>query len=183
MSIRLWTEKQEIRTIIAFLKKSGNLTIKSTNKYSVITIINWHRYQCKGSDDQPSDQPTANQQLTTYKNEKNIKNKISPEEILSAISALMERYPDRETTNQTFQAISSTRKSKRIADSVKLSIVQSLGTVGLLKNVHLRRCAANIIAQRISIYASLFGFCAPCSSPFLNSPRKIGFFNRPTVPG
>ena len=32
----------------------------------------------------------------------------------------------------------------------------------LLKNAHLLRCASNFIAQRISIYASLFGFCTPC---------------------
>ena len=117
--------EQEIRTIIAFLKNSGNLTIKSTNKYSVITIINWHRYQCNGSDDQPPDQPTANQQLTTYKNEKNIKNKISPEEILSEISGLMERYPDLETVNRAFQAVASTRQSNRITDSVKIKILRS----------------------------------------------------------
>jgi len=32
----------------------------------------------------------------------------------------------------------------------------------LLKNAYLLRCATNLIARRISIYASLFGFCAPC---------------------
>jgi hypothetical protein len=32
----------------------------------------------------------------------------------------------------------------------------------LLKNAHLLRCAAYLIAQRISLYASLFGFCALC---------------------
>ncbi|NPU86365.1 MAG: hypothetical protein HPY65_17945 [Syntrophaceae bacterium] len=36
---------QEIRTIIDFLKRTENLTIKSTNKYSIITIINWNTYQ------------------------------------------------------------------------------------------------------------------------------------------
>lgn len=43
----------------------------------------------------------------------------------SQISELEKRYSDQETINQTFQAISSTRKSKRIADSVKLSILKS----------------------------------------------------------
>jgi hypothetical protein len=32
----------------------------------------------------------------------------------------------------------------------------------LLKNTHLLRFAANLIARRISIYDSLFGFCTPC---------------------
>ncbi len=47
--------------------------------------------------------------------------------IFSKISELEKRYSDQETINQTFQAISSTRKSSRIADSVRLSILQSWG--------------------------------------------------------
>jgi hypothetical protein len=31
------------------------------------------------------------------------------------------------------------------------------------------RCAANLTAQPISVYDSLFGFCAPCISAFLSS--------------
>jgi len=41
---------REIRTILNFLKKSGNLTIKTTNKFSVITIINWNSYQAEESE-------------------------------------------------------------------------------------------------------------------------------------
>ena len=37
--------EQQIRTILAFLRKAGNLTIKTTNKFSIITIINWPTYQ------------------------------------------------------------------------------------------------------------------------------------------
>jgi phage replication O-like protein O len=47
------------------------------------------------------------------------------EGIFSQISVLVERYPNQETINQGFTAISSTRKSNRIADSVKLSILKS----------------------------------------------------------
>jgi hypothetical protein len=39
----------------------------------------------------------------------------------------------------------------------------------LLKNAYLLRCATNLIAQRISLYASLFGSCAPCIYALLNS--------------
>jgi hypothetical protein len=60
--------EQEIRTIIAFLKKIKFLTIKTTNKFSLISIINWPIYQAINEGNQPSNQPTTNQQLTTYKN-------------------------------------------------------------------------------------------------------------------
>lgn len=38
------SEKQ-IRNRLTFLENSGNVTIKRTNKYSIITIVNWNTYQ------------------------------------------------------------------------------------------------------------------------------------------
>ncbi|OGP83502.1 MAG: hypothetical protein A2V87_11370 [Deltaproteobacteria bacterium RBG_16_58_17] len=49
----------------------------------------------------------------------------NPCDFSAEIFLLLERYPDQETINQAFQAISSTRKSSRIADTVKLSILRS----------------------------------------------------------
>ncbi len=52
---------REIRTILEFLKKAENLTIKTTNKFSIITIVNWPIYQgdATGNDTQ-NDKPRAN---------------------------------------------------------------------------------------------------------------------------
>ncbi len=53
--------EREIRTIIDFLKKAGNMTIKPTNKFSIITIINWTTYQSEAiENDQLNDQPPTN---------------------------------------------------------------------------------------------------------------------------
>ena len=116
--------EQQIRTILAFLRKAGNLTIKTTNKYSIITIINWHTYQ--GNDLENNHQ--INQRLTNkepHTNIKALKNKTTPGEILSEISKLGERYSDQGTIKQAFGAISSTRKSNRLSDTVKRSILKS----------------------------------------------------------
>jgi hypothetical protein len=52
---------REIRTILDFLRKAENLTIKTTNKYSIITIINWHIYQGDNfKNDTLNDKPLAN---------------------------------------------------------------------------------------------------------------------------
>lgn len=62
---------------LTLLQQSDFLTIKSTNKYSVVSITNWPLYQF---DDQQNDQqvtnkrPTSDQQVTTNKNVKNDKN-------------------------------------------------------------------------------------------------------------
>jgi len=113
--------EQEIRTIIAFLVKAGNLTIKSTNKFSVITIVNWSIYQ---SDDSECNHQ-INQQLTNkepHTKTKEHKNKKTPANF-SEIPSLEERYSDRNLIIQCFEKISSTRKTNRISDSVKLSIL------------------------------------------------------------
>lgn len=60
---------QEIRTVLNFLKKAGNLTVKTTNKYSVISIINWVIYQCDefGNNTQNNKPLTNHQQRTRSK--------------------------------------------------------------------------------------------------------------------
>ena len=55
--------EQEIRTLIKFLKVTGHITVKATNKYSLITIMNLSSYQGSGYGDQPSNQPTINHQI------------------------------------------------------------------------------------------------------------------------
>jgi hypothetical protein len=114
---------REIRTILELLKKCENLTIKTTNKFSIITIVNWPIYQSyEIKNDKLNDKQRANKGQHT--NIKALKKK-TPAEISSEISALRERYSDQETINQAFTAIESIRKSNRIADSVKLSILKS----------------------------------------------------------
>ena len=69
---------RSIRTILNFLKTSGNLTIKTTNKFSIISIANWETYQqTEIISDQQSDQPpTSHRPATDHKQEvKEYKNK------------------------------------------------------------------------------------------------------------
>ncbi len=66
---------RQIRTVLAFLINSGNLTIKTTNKFSIITIVNWHIYQMTETenDTQNDTLPTNNRQHTRTKEHKNKK--------------------------------------------------------------------------------------------------------------
>lgn len=77
--------EQSIRTALKLLEKLEIVTSKSTNKCTVISFVNWDRYQ----DDQPapnqqtnqhltSNQPAPNQHLTTNKNERKKEN-IKPD--------------------------------------------------------------------------------------------------------
>jgi hypothetical protein len=66
--------EQQIRTTLDSLRKRQNLTIKSTSKYSVISIVKWEEYQSESTNNLPSQQPAINQQITTNKHNKNNKN-------------------------------------------------------------------------------------------------------------
>jgi len=106
------------------LKNLEILNIESNSHYSIITIVNWDTYQC----DHEKRNSESNRQGTGKEHKEEIealKKNITPSGICSQIEVLQERYSDQEIINQVFQAIASTRKSNRIADSVKLSIFQS----------------------------------------------------------
>ena len=70
--------EQTIRTCVNSLKSTNQITIKPTNKFSIISIVNWVTYQIDEKEinqqtnhqiNQPltNNQPTTNQQLTTNK--------------------------------------------------------------------------------------------------------------------
>jgi len=66
------------------LESLQNVNIKTNNKYSLITIVNWDIYQsCENDNEQQNEQnlnsrrTTDEHQMNTNKNDKNVKNKIS----------------------------------------------------------------------------------------------------------
>lgn len=69
-----WTglSERKIRTVLEGLKSTKELTIRSTAKFSIITITNWEDYQCH----RPAERPASDQQATTSKKEKKDKNNI-----------------------------------------------------------------------------------------------------------
>jgi len=78
LSDQLPLSVQQIRTAINKLKSTGEITVKKTNKYSMISITNWSDYQLINTQDNKQvtdNQQTSNKQVTTNKNEKNDKKK------------------------------------------------------------------------------------------------------------
>lgn len=71
--------EQSIRTCLKRLKSTNEITTKSTNKYSVITIVKYDDYQSderKSTNKRTQEQPTTNQQLTTNNNKNKNKKDI-----------------------------------------------------------------------------------------------------------
>ena len=77
LSAELSLSPRKIRTCLATLVRYENVTIQSTNKYSIITIVNWGAYQSdeeKTTNKATSHRPATDQPLTTKQECKNVKN-------------------------------------------------------------------------------------------------------------
>ena len=101
LSVNTGISIQSIRTCLARLKPTNEITIKSTNKFSIITIINWAHYQSDEKElnrqinKQTNNPLTINQQTTNNILElKNVKNKdkryIIPDDFI--LSDKMKEY-------------------------------------------------------------------------------------------
>lgn len=101
LSERLGISEQSVRTALTHLKSTGEITIESTNKFSIATVAKWDKYQCK--DDEANqqnnqqanqqltnNQPTTNQQLTTSKKERKKERKNI---YTSEFDEVWEKYP------------------------------------------------------------------------------------------
>jgi hypothetical protein len=100
-SDELMMTQQVIRTCLKKLKTMQKLTIKTTNRYSIISIVKWDTYQQQQPADNQqvnqqltSSQPTTNQQLTTNKNSKELNNgkELKKEQRLISFNKFWELY-------------------------------------------------------------------------------------------
>lgn len=81
MASELGFSEQQIRTALKKLESTGEITLFSTNRFTIATVENWTFYQCDedvSNQQITNKQPTNNQQITNkqphLKNVKNVKN-------------------------------------------------------------------------------------------------------------
>lgn len=60
----------QVRTAIKNLKKSGEITVKVTNKFSIITVIKWREYQSENSQNPVRTQSEPSQSTTLKEGKK-----------------------------------------------------------------------------------------------------------------
>ena len=87
---------QNIKTALKHLISTGELTSKATNKYRIITVCNYDKYQVTNKPDNKvltNNQQTANKQLTTDEEYKEIKNKRSNNIYVANFEGIWKIYP------------------------------------------------------------------------------------------
>ena len=74
LSSQLGISVRNVRTAIKHLKKTGEVTVKVTNKFSIITIENWDKFQVhERSSDSQSDSQSGSQVTVNRQSSDNIK--------------------------------------------------------------------------------------------------------------
>ena len=74
---------QQVRTALDKLKSTGEITYKSTSRYSIITVNSWNKYQTDNTQDNKqttNNQQTNNKQITTTSYKDSYKKNIRKEE-------------------------------------------------------------------------------------------------------
>lgn len=125
----LGISRQQARTALDKLKATNEITVETTNKYSVITIVNWGCYQdltgndvCRATDKPTYEQPTDNQQITNNQphlnnvnNDENVnnnnKNTMCKAEALALFERLWQIYPNKKGKGQ----VSETQKKRLLS--------------------------------------------------------------------
>ena len=110
---------QELRTSLSKLKSTGDLTVKSTSKYSMFSITNYDLYQ----GEQQAKQQTSNRRATTNNNDKNDKKDIVHAEFDEDFDKFWQEYPlkvNKKRSKQLFhKAIRSGTSFEKIMEGLK----------------------------------------------------------------
>ncbi len=135
----LGMSESKVYRLLDSLRRTQNLHIKSNNKFSVISIINWSHYQGDNLEsEQQSEQQMNNKRTASeHKQEcKELKKKenaprsknsnggsrrsVTPD---PTFEELLSRYsePEQASIRECFKALAITRKSGKISDSVLLA--------------------------------------------------------------
>lgn len=115
------------------LEKLGNINIKSNNKFSIVNVVNWGKYQDKDNEVQQQNQqqtdnsPTTNQQQTdtnkNVKNEKNEKKDNQPSSLDSDFEKLWKLYPKKTMKKDALAAYKKAIKKGATNKDIQTGIV------------------------------------------------------------
>lgn len=120
LAIETGMTEQSVRTSLAKLQHTGEIAVKPTSRFTIITLCKYDTYQSGEIEiNQPTNQqstnnqPTINQRLTTNNNNNNINNdnNINKKTYCSSFDELWMRYPVRQGKKAAYKHFKSSVKA------------------------------------------------------------------------
>lgn len=109
--------EQSVRTVLRDLKSTNEITIKNCGIFSIISIVNWHKYQDANQMTHQQNNQRTNQQVTTYKENK--KKEIRNNNAHFDFEAVYQKYPLKKGKSRGMKKIQ--REIKRPEDFERFS--------------------------------------------------------------
>lgn len=167
--------EMEIRTCLNKLKTTGEISIKATSKYSIITICKYDTYQNKydNSNQQSNqqiteratnEQPTNNQQTTTNNNSINNKEQYNKDFNTMPLPENFNGLPEIK--------IGSVIELFRITKQTDISSAQVSGLWGIFKNQHLT--GKKYYANEDEVYSHFINWSKKQNIENGTGPNKTG---------
>jgi biotin operon repressor len=125
LAFQLELSRQQIRTSLKKLESTQEITIKTTNRYTVITIEKYDFYQDDArtsTNKTTNEQPTNNQQITTNNNDNNKKNENKEQVNICLYDYWQEKAPHKHRSlNENIKKALNGIKAKEVGN-VKIAI-------------------------------------------------------------
>lgn len=121
---------------LKILEKLQNLNIKTTNKYSIITITNWNEYQCN-EQQMNNNRTTDEQQLITYNNDKEQtkkKHTISKNSENILFNLFWAAYPRKVSKADAVKAWNKINPDETLANLIVLKVDENKNSNNWLKD-------------------------------------------------
>lgn len=176
---------QEVRTCLDRLKQTGEISKNSTNKFTVVTISNYDRYQVKELGAQPtinqqstSNQPANNQQSTTNKNDKNIR---IEEDIISSNELCPTEPSDAPEKTDDSEKILPDRHCQNVVDFWNRTVAETQSTLPQVltlsdkrkKKMRIRWKEFKKVGDPVEVCRTIF--TKVCTSKFCQGDNKTGW--------
>ncbi len=165
LSSELNLSEQQLRTLLKKLEKLNIISVKPTNRFSVVTVINWGLYQDANqlaNQQSTNNQPTVNQQSTTN-NKVNKDNKVNKRDSDKPKFVFKRAVIDLGVDAETASHWMTVRKNKKAAN-----------TELALKQVINQSTKANITPAEAIKFAAHEGWASFKAEWFFNSRNSTG---------
>lgn len=151
--------EQQIRTAISKLESTGEISIFSTNKYSIITVTNWENYQ-GDSNEQPTENAVFCEQIVNE--EKNLKNSTNKSTNKNTLETpfnkdFFETKESLSTNTLTNEQPTSNQQATNKQPHIK--------NIKNIKNIKKRENNAHAHARELPSEESIISFCSSVHIP------------------